>query len=93
MGYETIRVETNARGIATVTLARPDKHNAMNARMIAELTKAAVELGDNVAVRAIILAGEGKTFCAGGDLGWMRDQAEKDRAGKMAEARRSEGVV
>jgi methylglutaconyl-CoA hydratase len=85
MGYETIRVETDARGIATVTLARPDKHNAMNARMIAELTAAAVELGGNAAVRAIILGGE--------DLGWMRDQAEKDRAGKMAEARALAGML
>ncbi|WP_223475301.1 crotonase/enoyl-CoA hydratase family protein [Oricola indica] len=93
MGYETIRVETDARGIATVTLARPDKHNAMNARMIAELTKAAVELAGNAAIRAIILAGEGKTFCAGGDLGWMREQAGKDRAGKMAEARALAGML
>jgi len=93
MGYETIRVETDVRGIATVTLARPDKHNAMNARMIAELTKAAVELGGDAAIRAIILGGKGKTFCAGGDLGWMREQAEKDRAGKMAEARALAGML
>ena len=93
MEYETIRVETDGRGIATVTLARPDKHNAMNARMIAELTSAAVALGADASVRAIVLAGEGRTFCAGGDLGWMREQAEKDRAGKMAEAGALAGML
>lgn len=93
MEYETIRVETDGRGIATVTLARADKHNAMNARMIAELTSAAVALGVDAFVRAIVLAGEGRTFCAGGDLGWMREQAEKDRAGKMAEAGALAGML
>ena len=86
MDYETIAVATDPRGVATVTLQRPEKHNAMNARMIAELTDAARMLGTDRAVRVVVLAGAGKTFCAGGDLGWMRDQAGKDRAGKMTEA-------
>ncbi len=87
MTYETIRVSHDARGVATVTLARPEKHNAMNAAMIAELTAAAEALAKDNSVRAVILTGEGRSFCAGGDLGWMRAQAEKDRAGKMQEAR------
>ncbi|WP_193178691.1 crotonase/enoyl-CoA hydratase family protein [Oricola nitratireducens] len=87
MSMQTIRVEIDARGITTVTLARGDKHNAMNAQMIAELTGAAHVLGEDSSVRGVVLAAEGKSFCAGGDLGWMREQAEKDRAGKMAEAR------
>lgn len=86
MSFETIRVSLDARGVATVTLARPDKHNAMNALMIAKLTKAALSLEANTAVRAVILTGEGRSFCAGGDLRWMRAQADKDRAGKMQEA-------
>lgn len=87
MSPETIRISQDARGVATVTLARPEKHNAMNALMIGELTEAALALGADAAVRAVILTGEGRSFCAGGDLGWMRAQAEKDRAGKMQEAR------
>jgi methylglutaconyl-CoA hydratase len=93
MTLETIRVEEDSRGIATVTLARPDKHNAMNAQMIAELNGAAHVLGSDDSVRAVIMAADGPTFCAGGDLGWMREQAEKDRAGKMAEARALAGML
>ncbi|WP_434730512.1 crotonase/enoyl-CoA hydratase family protein [Rhizobium binae] len=86
MTYETIHLHVDARNVATVTLARPDKHNAMNATMISELTEVAELLATDPAIRVAVLAAEGKTFCAGGDLGWMRAQAEKDRAGKLAEA-------
>lgn len=86
MSYETIRVSRDARGVANVRLARPEKHNAMNAAMIAELTEAALQLGRDPEVRVVVLDAEGQTFCAGGDLGWMREQATKDRAGKITEA-------
>lgn len=86
MSYGTINVEIDQRGVASVILARPQKHNAMNAQMIDELAQAAQMIEANDAVRVVILSAQGKTFCAGGDLGWMRDQADKDRAGKMAGA-------
>lgn len=86
LNFETIRLTTDARGIAEVTLDRPDKHNAMNAQMIAELSDAARTLSADDAVRVVVLRAEGPSFCAGGDLGWMRAQAEKDRAGKIEEA-------
>ena len=82
MSDSTIRVSVDGRGVARVVLNRPEKHNAMNAEMIAELAGAAQRLGADEAVRVVVLSGEGRTFCAGGDLGWMRDQAGKDRAGK-----------
>lgn len=85
--FETILIETDERGISRLTLNRPDKHNALNARMIGELTKAAEILGADESVRAVVLAGAGASFCAGGDLGWMQEQRDKDRAGKMEEAR------
>jgi len=88
MAYETIRIAADARGVATLTLARPGKHNAMNATMIAELAAAAAELSARPGLRAVVLAAEGRSFCAGGDLGWMRDQMAADRATRMAEARR-----
>lgn len=77
---ETIRIETDARGVATLWLARPDKHNALSAQMIAELTEAAQLLGNDASVRVVVLAAEGKSFCAGGDLGWMQDQMAADAA-------------
>lgn len=82
-GYNTLTLETDARGVATLTLNRPEKHNAMNAEMIGELTDAAARLSANEAVRVVVLAASGPTFCAGGDLNWMRDQAAKDRQGKI----------
>jgi methylglutaconyl-CoA hydratase len=92
MSYETIRLDRE-NGVARLRLARPDKHNAMNAAMIAELTDAARVLAADEAVRAVVLSAEGKTFCAGGDLGWMRAQAGADRAGKIAEARKLAGML
>lgn len=87
MPYNTIDLSQDARGIATLTLARPKKHNAMNAEMMAEITDATINLAGDDTVRAVILAGQGKSFCAGADLNWMRAQADQDRAGKIAEAR------
>ncbi|WP_299587260.1 crotonase/enoyl-CoA hydratase family protein [uncultured Tateyamaria sp.] len=87
---KTITIETDARGVATLTLARPDKHNALSAQMLAELTQAADALGHDDAVRVVVLTGAGKSFCAGGDLAWMREQMQADadtrarEAGKLA---------
>lgn len=86
--FETIRIETDPRGVATLTLARAEKHNSLSATMIAELTAAAAELAADPAVRVVILTGEGASFCAGGDLDWMRAQFTADRATRIAEARK-----
>lgn len=83
----TIAIETDARGVATLRLARPEKHNAMNAEMIAELGAGFRRLGEDPAVRVIVLTGQGTSFCAGGDLGWMRAQIEADAATRAAGAR------
>ena len=85
---DLIRVETDTRGIATLTLTRAEKHNALSAEMIADLTKAAGALGRDEAVRAVILAAEGKSFCAGGDLGWMQAQMAADGLTRAVEARK-----
>jgi methylglutaconyl-CoA hydratase len=84
---ETLTLETDARGIATLTLTRPEKHNAMDARMIAELTEAAAALDADAAVRAVVLTGAGASFSAGADLGWMRAQMQADANARAAEAR------
>jgi len=84
--FETLTLSTDARGVATLTLAREDKHNAMSAQMIAELTDAAAQLGGDDEVRVVVLTGAGKSFCAGGDLGWMQAQRDMDAATRSAEA-------
>lgn len=86
MNYATIRIDMDGRGVATLKLNQPDKHNAMSAMMIGELTQAANELGRDENVRVVVLTGEGKSFCAGGDLGWMREQFSADRETRIAEA-------
>ncbi|MFT6452288.1 MAG: methylglutaconyl-CoA hydratase [Halocynthiibacter sp.] len=85
--YETIKIERDARGVAELILARPEKHNAMSAQMIREIRAAAIELGDDASVRVVVLRAEGKSFCAGGDLRWMQDQMAADRATRAREAR------
>jgi len=88
--YETLKLATDDRGVATLTLAREEKHNAMSAQMIDELTQAAAALAADDAVRVVVLTGAGKSFCAGGDLGWMQAQRDMDGptrsagAGKLA---------
>lgn len=72
--FETVKVETDARGVALVTLDRPEKHNALSGRMIEELTALAAQLGADDAVRVVVVTGAGRSFCAGGDLAWMQDQ-------------------
>ncbi len=86
--FETIALTTDPRGVTTLTLSRSDKHNAMSARMIDELAEAAARLGRDPAVRAVVLTGAGASFCAGGDLGWMKAQVEATGAERAREARR-----
>ena len=84
---ETITLATDPRGVTTLTLNRPDKHNALNAAMIADLTQAAGQIAADPASRVVVLTGAGASFCAGGDLGWMRDQMAADAATRAAGAR------
>ena len=63
---------TRQGAVARVFLNRPDVRNAFNDAVIAELTAAFRELGADTTLRAIVLGGHGKAFCAGGDLNWMR---------------------
>ncbi|CAM2183961.1 methylglutaconyl-CoA hydratase [Paraburkholderia sacchari] len=90
MQYETLLVDVSAQ-VATVTLNRPDVRNAFNETMIADVTAAFTALGVRDDVRVIVLAGNGKAFCAGADLNWMRKMAgysdEENRADALRLAR------
>lgn len=62
--------------VRTITLNRPEKHNAFDDAVIADLTAAFEAAGTDASVRVVVLAASGKHFCAGADLGWMRRMAE-----------------
>ena len=86
MTYETLVVTTDADGIATLRLNRPDKHNTLSGQMIDDLTTAAAALADDRSVRIVVLTGTGESFCAGGDLDWMRAQVAGDAASRRKAA-------
>jgi len=82
---------TRDGAVARIFLNRPDVRNAFNDAVIAELTQAFGELSADTTLRAIVLGGHGKAFCAGADLSWMRAMADYDweqnraDAGKLAD--------
>ena len=84
--FETLTLETDERGVARLTLSRPEKHNALSATMLEELTAAAAQLAEDKDARVVVLAAEGKSFCAGGDLGWMQAQLTADPETRSREA-------
>ncbi|MEO7254643.1 MAG: enoyl-CoA hydratase/isomerase family protein [Casimicrobium sp.] len=74
----TIRIERDARGVAMIAMNRPEVHNAFDENMIREIIEAFRDLGEDESVRVIVIAAEGKTFCAGADLNWMKRAADYD---------------
>jgi methylglutaconyl-CoA hydratase len=85
-----LRVERSGPGeaIARVTLARPEVHNAFNASLIAELRTAFAGLARQspTELRAVVLAGDGPSFCAGADIDWMRAAMALDVEGNEQDA-------
>jgi len=85
-----LKVSTEG-AVARVMLDRPEVRNAFNDALIAELAETFGRLGADPALRVVVLGGEGKAFCAGADLAWMREMAgyswEQNRAdaGKLAD--------
>lgn len=71
----SILLATDARGVATLTLNRPERRNAFDDALIAELTQAFARIAADASIRALVLTGAGAAFSAGGDLGWMRRMA------------------
>lgn len=86
--FSTLTLSTDPRGVTTMTLNRPEVHNALSAGMISELTEAAEHLGRDTATRVVVLTGAGPSFCAGADLGWMKSQLTAALETRATEARR-----
>ncbi|NVK55361.1 MAG: enoyl-CoA hydratase/isomerase family protein [Alteromonadaceae bacterium] len=70
----------DARGVATITLNRPDKHNAFNEETIDALTAAFHRAASDPIVRVVILSAAGKSFSAGADVNWMQKMAGYNEA-------------
>jgi methylglutaconyl-CoA hydratase len=77
-----LRIERDG-DVLRVTLARPETRNAFDAALIAELSEAFVDVGT---ARAVVLAGDGPSFCAGADVEWMRASADLDLEANVADA-------
>jgi methylglutaconyl-CoA hydratase len=87
MPYEHLK-RTDDGALTTVTLARPDSHNALNAALIEELTRCFEEISDDERARVVVLAGEGRSFCAGADVGYMRQTSDFSYEENLDDARR-----
>lgn len=85
MNYTTLKIEQRSAS-SWIWMSRPDVHNAFDETLIAELTQAFLALDADPAVRAIVLAGEGKSFSAGADLNWMQRQGQAPLADNLADA-------
>jgi methylglutaconyl-CoA hydratase len=86
MSTATLDIRRKGRHVAEVWLNRPEVRNAFNDGVIAELTAAFATLGADPDLRAIVLGGHGKAFCAGADLSWMRAMADYTWAQNEADA-------
>jgi methylglutaconyl-CoA hydratase len=83
---EHVLLATDPRGVATVTLNRPEKHNAFDEQFIATLTVAFRKLGADSKLRAVVLRANGRNFCAGADVDWMKRMAGHGPAENLRDA-------
>lgn len=91
MSEDLVLLDIDNRGVATVTLNRPQIHNAFNDDVVLRLTQIWDKLAADAKVRVVVLKGNGKSFSAGGDLDWMRKSGqatpEQNRTSTMNMAR------
>ena len=85
MSSDKLKVEIDS-GVARLILAQPEKHNAFDETIIAAFTSALERVANDASTRAVVIAGEGKSFSAGADLDWMRRMADYGEAENLADA-------
>ena len=93
MSEETLIIDTAADGRATVTLNRPDVHNAFDDHLIQLLTRELETLDRDPSVRVVVLAAAGKSFSAGADLNWIKRTADYSEAENLADAKALAGLM
>ncbi|MDX1570636.1 MAG: enoyl-CoA hydratase/isomerase family protein [Xanthomonadales bacterium] len=90
--FQTIEYEVSS-GVATVTLNRPDVHNAFDDRVVPEMTEALKAAGGDAGVRCVVLTGAGASFSAGADLNWMQRMVDADEEANKADALDMAGLL
>lgn len=88
MAETYIDLSITPQGVASLTLNRPEVHNAFDDTMIEQIIAALQQLADDPSVRILVLKANGKNFSAGADLNWMRSMAEKDYQQNLDDAAR-----
>lgn len=92
MTFQALRLERDARGVATITMDRPEVRNAFDPVLIDELTRAAAELADDRSVRVVVLTGAGEVFSAGADLNWMKSMKDYSHQENVADSTRLDAM-
>lgn len=82
----------DSKGVAKVSLNRPEIHNAFNDELIAELTGLFDQMSDDPSVRLVVLTGEGRSFCAGADLNWMKSMVNYSEEENYKDSRNLAGL-
>jgi len=83
-----VSIDTLSKGVVQLTLNRPEVHNAFSPPLISDLTLAFDRLGQDPSIRALVLTGQGRSFCAGADIDWMRSVASASQKDNADDARR-----
>ncbi len=91
-GGDGLVLYESGNGVARITLNRPDKRNALNARMLRELAAAIERAASDASVRVALLAGNGPDFCSGVDLAELAESMERTREQALADAQRLAGL-
>ena len=86
MNFETLKCSADLKGIGRLALQRPQAHNALNMQLIREMRQALRGFTEMSELRALVLTGSGKSFCAGGDLKWMQEMTNQDASERMKDA-------
>jgi methylglutaconyl-CoA hydratase len=90
---ETLHIEVDGRGVAQLTMTRPEVFNAFNETMIGEIGQGVDHLIADPRVRVIVLAGAGKAFSAGADIQWMKRASEASQEWNLQDARGFAGML
>ena len=90
--YQNILTEIDI-GVGIITLNRPERHNAFDDALIAELSAAIDQMAADPAVRVLVISSSGKSFCAGADLNWMKRAAGYSNEENLRDSRALAGML